>query len=47
MLEMIDRMVERGFFAAEHRNRLIHLTDPAELTGALDCWVPAAAKWTS
>lgn len=47
MLEMIDRMVERGFFAAEHRDRLIHLTDPAELTGALDCWVPAAAKWTS
>lgn len=46
MLEMFDRMVERGFFAADHRERLILLQDPTHLSSALDCWVPAAAKWS-
>lgn len=46
MLEMLDRMVERGFLAAEHRDGLIHLPDAAELSAALDCWAPAAAKWS-
>jgi uncharacterized protein (TIGR00730 family) len=42
---MVDQMVERGFFAAQHRDALIRLSDPAQLPAALDRWAPAAAKW--
>ncbi|MEJ6549012.1 TIGR00730 family Rossman fold protein [Corynebacterium sp. USCH3] len=47
LLGMLDQMVARGFFAAEHRDGLIHLTDAAGLGTALDSWAPAAAKWSS
>lgn len=42
---MVDQMVDRGFFAAQHRDALIRVSDPALLPAALDQWVPAAAKW--
>lgn len=46
LLAMVDQMVERGFFSAEHRDNLIHLTDPCGLANALDSWTPATAKWS-
>jgi uncharacterized protein (TIGR00730 family) len=46
LLGMVDQMVSRGFFAAEHRDRLIHLTDVSRLSASLDSWTPAAAKWS-
>ncbi|MEY8567106.1 TIGR00730 family Rossman fold protein [Corynebacteriaceae bacterium 7-707] len=46
LLGMLDQMVSRGFFSAEHRDRLIHLTDVSGLSASLDSWTPAAAKWS-
>ncbi|MDN6843876.1 MAG: TIGR00730 family Rossman fold protein [Corynebacterium variabile] len=46
MADMLDHMVARGFFAQEHRDRLIRVEDPGELPAALDLWTPAAAKWS-
>jgi uncharacterized protein (TIGR00730 family) len=46
LLGMVDQMVSRGFFSAEHRDRLIHLTDVTRLSDSLDSWTPAAAKWS-
>ncbi|WP_291477988.1 TIGR00730 family Rossman fold protein [Corynebacterium sp.] len=46
LLGMLDQMVSRGFFSAEHRDRLIHLTDVSGLSDSLDSWTPAAAKWS-
>jgi uncharacterized protein (TIGR00730 family) len=46
MADMLDHMVARGFFAQDHRERLIRVEDPAELPAALDLWTPAAAKWS-
>lgn len=46
LVDMLDHMVARGFFSAEHRDRLIRVDDPAELPTALDLWTPAAAKWS-
>jgi uncharacterized protein (TIGR00730 family) len=46
MADMLDHMVARGFFAQDHRDRLIRVEDPAELPAALDLWTPAAAKWS-
>lgn len=46
LLGMLGQMVSRGFFSAEHRDRLIHLTDVSGLSASLDSWTPAAAKWS-
>lgn len=46
LLGMLDQMVSRGFFNAEHRDGLIHLTEVSGLSTALDSWTPAAAKWS-
>ena len=45
LVDMVDHMVDRGFFAADHRDHLIRVTDPELLPAALDLWAPAAAKW--
>lgn len=46
LVDMVDHMVERGFFSAMHRDQLIRVQDPTELSAALDRWVPTAAKWS-
>lgn len=46
MVTMLEQMVARGFLSADHLDRLIRITDAAELTASLDYWTPAAAKWS-
>jgi len=46
LLDMIDRLVDTGFIAAQFRDRLIVADDPDDLLDALRVWEPPTPKWT-